>query len=139
MSESTPAARTARVAFSFPAEPASIAEVRHLILAEARTLPFTEEELDDIQLAISEAFTNMIQHAPGFRVRGVCEVNPDQLEVRFEVEPNIQPFLGRKQLPVGLSHGGRGIPLLHMLFPTVEVRQRPDGTSELRLVKPVAH
>lgn len=51
-----------RIAFSFPADPTSVGEVRHLIMAEAQTLPFTPEELDDIALAVSEAFTDLVQH-----------------------------------------------------------------------------
>jgi anti-sigma regulatory factor (Ser/Thr protein kinase) len=128
-----------RISFSFPAEPASIGEVRRLVVTEARTLPFTDEELDDIALAVSEAFTNLVQHAPGHRIRGVCEVSDTALEVRFEAEPTLSPFIDKRQLPPGTAHSGRGIPLLHMLIPTVEVRERADGTSELRLVKPVTH
>ncbi|MHB9131907.1 MAG: ATP-binding protein [Armatimonadota bacterium] len=126
-----------RVAFSFPAEPDSIPEVRHLIVSEARRLPFSQEDLDDIALAISEAFTNLVQHAPGYRVRGVCEISPLQLEVRFELEQNLSRVIEQRSFPAGLSHSGRGIPLLHLLVPTVEVCQRTDGTAELRLVKPV--
>lgn len=126
-----------RIAFSFPADPRSIGDVRHLILAEARTLPFSEEDLDDIALAVSEAYTNLIQHAHTYRIRGVCEVMPDALEVRFEIEQAPPNYLGKTQLPAGLSSSGRGIPLLHMLMPIVEVRDEQDGHSELRLVKPV--
>ena len=127
-----------RIAFSFPAETASIGEVRHLILSEAQTLPFTVEELDDIALAISEAFTNLVQHAGGNRIRGVCEVSAHQLEVRFEIEASASQHIARTQLPAGLSIGGRGIPLLHLLLPTVEILHHPDGAAELRLVKPVS-
>lgn len=45
--------------------------------------------------------------------------------------------MGKKTLPAGLSHSGRGIPLLHMLIPIVEVRRQANGTTELHLVKPV--
>lgn len=127
-----------RIAFSFPAEPESICEVRHLIVAEARTLPFTPDDLDDIALAVSEAFTNLVQYAPGFRIRGLCAVSPTRLEIRFEVGQNIARYLGERQFPIGLSHSGRGIPLLNMLIPMIDVHERPDGTWELRLIKPVA-
>ena len=128
-----------RIAFSFPADPASIGEVRHLIIAEARTLPFTDQDLDDIALAISEAFTNLVQHAEGYYIRGVCLISPEQLEVRFEVEPIVSGHIGQAQLPSGLSISGRGIPLLHLLMPVVEFHHAPNGTAELRLVKPVSH
>jgi len=127
-----------RIAFSFPADVTSIAEVRHLILSEARTLPFSVEELDDIALAVSEAFTNLVQHAGDYRIRGVCEINPRQLEVRFEIESSASKHIERTQLPNGLSVGGRGIPLLHLLIPMVEIRHLADGVTELRLVKPVS-
>ena len=126
-----------RIAFSFPADPDSITEVRHLILSEARTLPFTPEDIDDIALAVSEAFTNLVQHSSGYRIRGVCEVRPQQFEVTFEVDRGITNYLEQRNFPAGLSHSGRGIPLLYMLIPTVEVRQQANGTVELHLVKPV--
>jgi hypothetical protein len=46
--------------------------------------------------------------------------------------------MGQRQFPNDLAHGGRGIPLLNLLIPTIDVRERQDGTWELRLVKPVA-
>lgn len=138
MSGADPHSRVRRIAFSFPAASGSVSEVRHLIMAEAQTLPFSPEELDDIALAVSEAFTNLVQHSAGFRIRGVCEVTPRQIDVTFEVDQGISKFMERKTFPAGLSHSGRGIPLLHMLIPIVEVRQQANGTAELHLVKPVS-
>ena len=126
-----------RIRFSFPAGTESISEVRRLIVAEARVLPFSEEDLDDIALAISEAFTNLVQHSSGYRIRGACEVRPDQLEVRFEVERGMSRVIDRRQFPPDTAIGGRGIPLLNLLFPNIELRERADGATELRLVKTV--
>lgn len=130
---------TRRIAFSFPATPSSIGDVRHLIISEARTLPFSQQEIEDIELAVSEAFTNLVQHAQGYRIRGVCEVSPREFEVRFEVDQALASHLHRTSLPSATAYGGRGIPLLHMLIPTVEMRRHEDGSSELRLVKPVGN
>ena len=128
-----------RIAFSFPATPASISDVRHLIVSEARTLPFTPQEIEDIELAISEAFTNLVQHAQGYRIRGVCEVSDRQLEIRFEVDPALATHLHRKALPSATAYSGRGIPLLHLLIPTIEICRHENGSAELRLVKPVSN
>jgi anti-sigma regulatory factor (Ser/Thr protein kinase) len=137
MSESPIEQPLARVAFSYPAAPSSIREVRRLAVAEARTLPFGPDDLDDIALAVSEAFTNLVQYAPEHRIRGVVEAWRGRLEIRFSVEHELARYLERRQFPGGLSRGGRGIPLLHMLVTIVEVQERSDGTAELRLVKPV--
>jgi serine/threonine-protein kinase RsbW len=126
-----------RIAFSFPATPASISDVRHLVASEARTLPFTAQEIEDIELAVSEAFTNLVQHARGYRVRGVCEVTSCQLEIRFEVDQSLATHLHKTALPSATAFSGRGIPLLHLLIPTVEIRRHEDGSAELRMVKPV--
>lgn len=126
-----------RIAFSFPAEADSIGEIRHLITSEARVLPFTQDELDDIALAVSEVFTNLVQYTPGHRIRGVSEAHPGFFEVRFEVGQSAVAYLEQRQLPTGLSHSGRGIPLIQLLIPTLEIHQREDGHTELRLVKPV--
>jgi len=135
VTEYQPDAGATRIAFSFPAAPESIAEVRHLILAEARTLPFSEDDLDDLALAVSEAFTNIVQHAHGYRIRGACEILPRAIAITFEVEEGIARYLERRQFPAGLSHGGRGIPLLNLLIPTIEFHEKGNGTAELRLVK----
>lgn len=127
------------IAFSFPAAVDSIGEVRHLVVAEARILPFTPDDLDDIALAVSEAFTNIVEHAHGYRIRGTCDVYPDRLIITFEVQKGIAQYLERRQFPSGLSHGGRGIPLLNLLIPTIEFQETGDGKAELRLVKPVQH
>jgi anti-sigma regulatory factor (Ser/Thr protein kinase) len=139
MNDAHPYQPGARIAFSFPAEPESIAQVRHLIVSEASTLPFSKDDLDDIALAVSEAFTNLVQYAPGYRIRGTCGIRCNALDVRFEVEQNISHYLGQHQFPAGMSQGGRGIPLLNLLIPLVEVDKRADGAWELHLVKPVPH
>ena len=128
-----------RIAFSFPATSASISDVRHLITAEARTLPFSEQEIEDIELAVSEAFTNLVQHAPGYRIRGFCAVSPQEFEIRFEVDQALASHLHRTTLPSVTAFSGRGIPLLHLLIPMVEIHRHEDGSSELRLVKPVSN
>lgn len=132
-----PLTGTTRIAFSFPAAPESISEVRHLIVAEACTLPFSPDDVDDIALAVSEAFTNIVQHAHGYRIRGNCEASPASFTVSFEVERGIARYLERRQFPAGMSHGGRGIPLLNLLIPTIEFRETSNGKAELRLVIPL--
>lgn len=128
-----------RIAFSFPATPTSISDVRHLIVAEARTLPFTPQDLDDIELAVSEAFTNLVQHAQGYRIRGTVELGDREIEIRFEVDQSLASHLHNKTLPSATAFSGRGIPLLHLLIPTVEICNRENGSSELRMVKPVSN
>lgn len=137
MHDGTDETAGARVAFSFPADPDSIGEVRHLIVEEAKTLPFSQDDLDDIALAISEVFTNLVQYAPGYRIRGTVIAQHARLEVTLEVERNISGYLTQRQFPDGLSHRGRGIPLLNLLIPSVSVQARSDGAWELIMIKPV--
>jgi len=133
-----PYRRQNHTAFSFPAVPASISEIRRLVVSEARALPFTENEIDDISLAVSEVFTNLVQYAPGYRIRGVCITQPQQFEIRFEMDESVSAYMERRTLPAGLSYSGRGIPLVHLVIPTVEMQERGDGLWELRLVKPIS-
>jgi anti-sigma regulatory factor (Ser/Thr protein kinase) len=137
MDDIQPNGNTIRLAFSYPAVPDAIGDLRRLILNEAGTAAFTDEQLDDLALAVSEAITNIVQYAPGHHIRGVCEVDDRKLVLRLEVEPTIGQYLERAEFPTGLSHSGRGIPLLRLLIPTVEVYHRADGVTELHLVKPV--
>mgnify|MGYP001484121466 CR=1 FL=1 len=129
---------TRELVFSFPATTDSISEARHLVMSEAETLPFTAHELDDINLAVSEVFTNLVQHASGYRIRGVCIAHPRALEICFDVDAALAGHLDKTSLPAITAFSGRGIPLLHMLMPTVEIIRHEDGSSRLRLVKPVA-
>src|SRR5512145_1283265 len=99
MSEPRPAEAAKRIAFSFPAETSSISAVRHLVISEAESMPFSDDEIDDIALAVSEAFTNLVQHAEGYRIRGVCEISSRQLEIRFEVDQSLAAHLHKTALP----------------------------------------
>lgn len=137
MSECTPLLPGTHISFSFPAEVESISEIRHLIVSFARVAPFSYDDLDDIALAISEIFTNLLKYTSAFRIHGTCEVTPKHLEVRFDMEQNISQYLGQRQFPHGMSQHGRGIPLVNLLIPVMEMHERVDGRWELRLVKSV--
>ena len=125
------------IEFSFPGEVASIREARRFITHKAGVLPFSQEQLDDIALAVSEAFTNLVQFAPGRRIHGSCVTREHQLEIRFQVDHALSRYLQVRRFPSGLARSGRGIPLLHLLIPTVELHECHDGTWELLMIKPV--
>lgn len=134
---STSAPDTRHMAFSFSATTASISDVRHLVVTEARTLPFSAQAIDDIALAVTEVYTNLVQYAGGHQIRGSCTVLKDALEICFDVDASLGSHLQKTKLPAITAFSGRGIPLLHMLMPTVEIIRLEDGRSRLRLVKPV--
>lgn len=110
MSEGHPHHQGTHIAFSFPATPDSISDVRHLVMAEAGILPFTSDDLDDIGLAVTEAFTNIVQHAHGYRIRGVCEIRPDRFIISFEVEKASPGTWNGGSFRRGCRMGGGGFP-----------------------------
>jgi anti-sigma regulatory factor (Ser/Thr protein kinase) len=62
---------------SVPAEPSSVAEVRHAVASKAEALGMEEARIDDLKTVVSEACTNVVLHA--YRDRE----EPGKLEVEL--------------------------------------------------------
>ncbi|HEX8101248.1 MAG TPA: ATP-binding protein [Solirubrobacteraceae bacterium] len=75
---------------TWPAEPAAVPRVRAAVVALARAAKATDDALDDIRLAVSEAATNVVVHAyvdapPGpLHLRATVEGRRLRVEVRDE-------------------------------------------------------
>lgn len=63
------------VALSLPRDTATVSVVRALVADDLRRLGVTEECIDDIRLALSEAVTNVLDHA----------ASQDEYEVRIGI------------------------------------------------------
>ena len=120
------AART-DTAFSaaWPATAASSPAARHALLAHLRDAGVHEDHLADIALVVSEAMSNVINHAyvdvePGeFRV--TAELDGEHLELA--VADDGSGMLPRADTP-GL---GLGLPLIASLVERFDVRTQPAG------------
>jgi serine/threonine-protein kinase RsbW len=103
-----------------------------------RMRPLTDETLNDLKLAVTEACTNSVRHAYGANdgtVDIVYELHADRLVV--EVSDDGGGFDPDEVEESGeLTEGGLGIAIIRALVDEFEVGERGDGRgSRLRFVK----
>ena len=107
-----------------PADPQEVARLRRVVGQWATSSGASDEETHDLVLAVSEAVTNVVEHAytaPGGQV---------------EVEATIRQGLARivvrdrgRWRPSRPDDGGRGLLLMRELIDKVDVVSGPDGTE----------
>jgi anti-sigma regulatory factor (Ser/Thr protein kinase) len=109
-----------------PARPDSVSLVRHRLRA---WLAHAVPELDpmtraDLELASSEAASNVVRHAYGPEDATYCVtvgLKGQAVELRISDR-------GRWRQPRG-RHGGRGLSLMRALVDEFQIDQRPNGTT----------
>jgi serine/threonine-protein kinase RsbW len=110
-------------------------------IARLRDVPFPQEVLGDLKLALTEACTNSVRHAYGNgdgTVEILYELHADRLVV--EVCDHGEGFEpagagANARADDDLSEGGLGIAIIKALADEFEIRERPEGGSHLRFVK----
>jgi serine/threonine-protein kinase RsbW len=131
------------IRLTIPAKPEYITLGRLALtgIARVRDVPFPQEVLGDLKLALTEACTNSVRHAyPGREgtVEIFYELHSDHLVVEVSdhgegFEPPGRP--GRALGEDELSEGGLGIAIIEALADEFEISERADGGSHLRFVK----
>lgn len=109
---------------------------RLAIAGIASRLNFTIEEVEDLKLAVAEAYTNCIQHAAeSDDVRILCEVLPDRLTIT--VEDHGKGFDGRPAAAAVEEPkvGGLGVFLIRTLMDEVSYAVDPAAGTRLTMVK----
>ena len=120
-----------------PRDSSSVPVVRHLFRSSMERLGVESECVDDMELAVTEACTNVLQHASGTNEEyevGV-EVNEKQCEIR--VTDTGQGF---DEAAIGpsadvASESGRGIHLMKALVDKVQFRSKPQDGTIVHLIK----
>lgn len=125
------------------ADTGMLSDVREFVRQHSISHGFREKEIGEIELAVDEAFTNIIKHAYGGRsdsnVRIRLGFSPDRLSISLfdtgfsfnpdsYTEPNIQTLAHKKK------KGGMGVFLINKLMDNVEYKQSDDG-NEIRMTK----
>lgn len=125
------------VAICLPQEAPSVRLVRLAVTRTLEVFGVDEDCIEEIRLALSEACTNVVQHAH--------EV--DEYEVRIEVDDdrcaisvmNTGDELDADELdgvmPGPDSPRGRGVAIMHALMDQVELHSEPAAGTVVRLVK----
>jgi serine/threonine-protein kinase RsbW len=140
---STSNGHTHAITLTIPAKAEYITLGRRALtcIARLRDVPFPQEVLGDLKLALTEACTNSVRHAYGNgdgTVEILYELHADRLvvEVCDHGEGFEPPGAGANaRADDDLSEGGLGIAIIKALADEFEIRERPEGGSHLRFVK----
>jgi serine/threonine-protein kinase RsbW len=131
--------RTVRL--TIPARPEYIALCRLALTGISRLRPLSEELVEDLKLALTEACTNSVRHAYGEGPDGgvveiVYQLHSDRLVIEVSddghgFDPAFAPRNGES-----LAEGGLGIAIIHAIADEVEIGPQPHGKgSRLRFIK----
>lgn len=122
-----------RVACEMPTRLRCIDDVREWALAHGRDAGLDEEALFAIQIAVSEALSNVVRHS--FRGEGHHHVpvalDIDDAEVRVVIRDRGEPFDATRYRRPDLDEpgtGGYGIHLIHEVMDDVIRENTHDGT-----------
>jgi serine/threonine-protein kinase RsbW len=133
----------ARHTITVPASTEHLGAVRAEIAARARAFGFTETQVQDIQLAVDEAVTNVIKHAYKFDPSRTFQVMIDTQGRDFMVdiidsgnsfdqehyhEPDVSQRIKERK------KGGVGVYLMRKLMDNVSYRSE-NGCNCMRLIK----
>jgi serine/threonine-protein kinase RsbW len=125
------------VAICLPQESETVALIRGVVTSALRTLGVTEDCVDDIRLALSEAATNVLDHVEG----------DDEYEVRLQVDGDACEISVTNtgdgfdagqlsgELPDQTSPRGRGVAIMRAVMDHVELRSEPEAGTIVHLVK----
>lgn len=121
----------------------NLSQVREFVALHAKRQGFTHKQVSDLQLAVDEAYTNIIKHAYGNSDNEIVEIylKFDQEKicvslfdngVSFEPKNYNRPNLDKKIKE--RKRGGMGVYLIHQLMDSVTYHANPDK-NEIRLCK----
>ena len=122
-----------------PRDRASVPVVRHLLRSSMDRLGVQEECLSDIELAVTEACTNVLQHSTGHEEYEVAvEVNDRMAEIRVTDAGEGFDSDGVAPTVEDTAESGRGIQLMKALVDRVQFVSRPAAGTIVRLEKELA-
>ena len=125
------------VAVCLPGEAETVGLVRTVVTNTLVLFGVEDECVEDVRLAVSEACTNVIDHAAG----------DDEYEVRLEVDEDrcvisiTNPGEGFDAntltgvMPDTSSARGRGVAIMQAVVDRIEFRSEPEAGTVVRLVK----
>jgi anti-sigma regulatory factor (Ser/Thr protein kinase) len=123
----------AQITLELPHEGLSVPVCRHLVRSLLTELEVEPERAGEIELAVSEAIGNVVQHArvpPGQLYSVRIECFPDRL--CFQVEDRGQGFVrAAVPHPDAERPGGRGVWLMEQLADRLSIRMVKEGGCRL--------
>lgn len=117
---------------SLPARAENVAVIRHVLGGVGDALALDPEVLSDVKLAVSEACANAVVHAYRDGEAGLLDFEVSTRADRLEV---VVRDHGRGMMPRADSPGlGVGLPLMASLSESLELSNRADGGTEVRML-----
>jgi serine/threonine-protein kinase RsbW len=120
-----------------PRDEASVPVVRHVLGGSLRKLGVSEEGLSDIELALTEACTNVLRHATNGDDEYDVEIDIEDMKCEIRVSDRGHGF-DHKSLAGearASAERGRGIQLMRALVDGVDFESRPEDGTVVRLAK----
>jgi anti-sigma regulatory factor (Ser/Thr protein kinase) len=119
------------VKLTLPARPENVSVIRHVLGAFAEALRLSDELVEDLRLAVTEACTNVVRHAYPVEQPGPVEILIEPLEESVSV---VVSDHGRG---IGTSSDttgpGLGLPLIAAIADEVELGSQPGGGSRVAM------
>lgn len=117
---------------SLPARAENVAVIRHVLGGVGDALALDPETLSDVKLAVSEACANAVVHAYRDGEAGLLDFEVSARNDRLEI---VVRDHGRGMMPRADSPGlGVGLPLMASLSESLELTNRDDGGTEVRML-----
>lgn len=120
-----------------------LSEVRDFVASYATKLGVSSDEVDDVRLAVDEAYTNIIKHAYEYDeskfVEIVMGVDNNEFWVSLfdngkSFDPTEYPDPDVRSRVKAKQRGGVGVYLMKNLMDGIEYHEH-DGTNEIRMIK----
>lgn len=120
------------VEFDVPSKPQMLSYIRSRAADFACSLPFSQEDIEDIKLAIGEAATNAIRHGASRDCKKVkIRFERGEKEMKVAVSDKGDGFDPNKICPPNhgeMCEGGRGIMFMRALMDEVKFHAEEPGT-----------
>ncbi|MFN2526561.1 MAG: ATP-binding protein [Actinomycetota bacterium] len=122
---------------SLPRDAVSVPVVRHICRDALKTLGVEGSCIEDIELAVTEACTNVLKHASDSDGAYEVEVKLDETFSTIRVMDRGSGFADSGTVPTTEepSEGGRGIHLMKALVDDLRFSARPERGTVLQLEK----
>jgi serine/threonine-protein kinase RsbW len=122
---------------SLPTDEATVPVARHIVRVSLDEIGVTEDCVADIEIALSEASTNVLRHSgPGDAYEVSCEMNDESCTIRV-----VDTGRGFDHASLGFdaadssAEQGRGIQLMRALVDSVRFVSLPEEGTIVHLVK----
>ena len=123
---------------SLPRDEASVPFVRHVCADALRELGVGPDCVSDVEIAVTEACTNVIKHSADVSEEFDVSVRIDETSCHITVTDSGEGFdhaARSSELAHVSAEGGRGISLMHALVDKVKFVSQPDDGTIVHLVK----